>query len=966
MKSIEKFSIDHQWLAAKTKMIVLVLFALQLCSSDSRGQGWMKTYGGSGYQGGFNVISNNWQVGTSTKDGGYLIVSTSGLGSYGLFLVLTDSNGNPLIEKTLYGGLATPTDVELLADGNYAIAALLGAGSYGITKLDAQLDTIWSKFTYSTDKPGRINSITSLDDGSIISTGEIFDSLNESKSKVLIKKLNSTGQIEFEKTYPRIPGFNKATGQKIAITASHEIVVVGKAIDSTYNSRTFLLKADSLGNLIWQHTFGDTIIGQFMTNAIELSPNNEYVIGGKPINEFGVSCSKINSIGEIIWSQTWPSSSSSHIYDIKRAQQGGYYILTRLGFYPTIIRIDEQGNTLWTRDIQIETNIIFANEFLSINNNSLFICGAYYADDMDVLLLKTDTLGNLYTSVLSGRVHHDPEFDCLPDSSESGLEGWLVKADGIDDFTALTDENGEFFIALDTGNYTITVTPPGPYWGACNSPVDISISEFYDTTTLDFPDQITVECPYLTVDLSAPFLRRCFYNDYYVHFCNDGTALAENVTVEVELDPAFTFQSATIPPLSQNGNVIAFDVGDLEIGECGNFEITAYLDCDSTVLGQTHCSTAHIYPNTLCIFPDPNWDGSSIEVDVSCDGDSINFTITNVGDAPMSAPLKYIIIEDQIVLMIGNYELGPGQSTTVTLPANGQTIHLEAEQAPGHPSGFPSTGVTIEGCGGWLNLGIFTQWAFDDNPDPFTDVDCQPNVGSFDPNYKVGYPAGMGEEHIIEPSQDIEYLIRFQNTGTDTAFKVVIVDKLPSELDVRTLKPGASSHPYSYDISPEGWPVFTFDNISLPDSATNEPNSHGFIRFRVSPQSYLSNGIEIDNHALIYFDYNPPVITNHVVHKTGQVFPWNLVGTNAAPSHSRINVRVTPNPLTQSAKIEVVGSTSGQMKMVISDLSGRMVKHLETNTAIFEVNRSEMPSGMYLFQIIKDGKPLASGRLVVQ
>lgn len=247
-------------------------------------------------------------------------------------------------------------------------------------------------------------------------------------------------------------------------------------------------------------------------------------------------------------------------------------------------------------------------------------------------------------------------------------------------------------------------------------------------------------------------------------------------------------------------------------------------------------TTAHrrISPDSLCLPPDPLWDGSSIETEVSCNGDNVVFTLTNVGTGTMSAPLGYIIIEDQIVLLSEEFQLLPGQSTTVTLPANGSTLRLEAQQAPEHPSGFASTGATIEGCGGWLSLGFFTQWAFDDDPDPFTDLDCQVNIGSYDPNDKQGFPAGVGEDHLIEPGQDLEYLIRFQNTGTDTAFQPLIVDVLPPELDLASIRPGASSHPYTYGVTPEGWLTFTFDDIMLPDSNVNEPASHGFVRFRAS------------------------------------------------------------------------------------------------------------------------------------
>ena len=69
---------------------------------------------------------------------------------------------------------------------------------------------------------------------------------------------------------------------------------------------------------------------------------------------------------------------------------------------------------------------------------------------------------------------------------------------------------------------------------------------------------------------------------------------------------------------------------------------------------------------------------------------------------------------------------------------------------------------------------------------------------------KWAFPLGFGDENYIYRGQDIEYLIRFQNTGTDTAFFVTIRDTLSDFLDITTVRPGASSHNYNFTVSEEG------------------------------------------------------------------------------------------------------------------------------------------------------------------
>ncbi|MEZ4758859.1 MAG: hypothetical protein R2810_03590 [Flavobacteriales bacterium] len=46
----------------------------------------------------------------------------------------------------------------------------------------------------------------------------------------------------------------------------------------------------------------------------------------------------------------------------------------------------------------------------------------------------------------------------------------------------------------------------------------------------------------------------------------------------------------------------------------------------------------------------------------------------------------------------------------------------------------------------------------------------------------------------------------------------------------------------------------------LPDSTSNEPDSHGFVRFSLAPDPGLLNGAPVRQLTNIYFDYNAPVI----------------------------------------------------------------------------------------------------------
>jgi uncharacterized repeat protein (TIGR01451 family) len=141
--------------------------------------------------------------------------------------------------------------------------------------------------------------------------------------------------------------------------------------------------------------------------------------------------------------------------------------------------------------------------------------------------------------------------------------------------------------------------------------------------------------------------------------------------------------------------------------------------------------------------------------------------------------------------------------------------------------------------------------------------------GSFDPNDKRETHGGFASKTKLLNGETLNYTIRFQNTGTDTAFNIYIRDNLPQLLDATTLDIIAASHPYtmSYEIPFPNAPgggllTFRFNNILLPDSTTNEPGSHGFISFSIKAKNNITVNDQVLNSASIYFDYNTSISTN--------------------------------------------------------------------------------------------------------
>ncbi|MCC6283181.1 MAG: HYR domain-containing protein [Saprospiraceae bacterium] len=563
---------------------------------------------------------------------------------------------------------------------------------------------------------------------------------------------------------------------------------------------------------------------------------------------------------------------------------------------------------------------------------------------------------------ITGTIFLDTLQNCALDSGEPTMEGWKVKGIGQPSNSlsiAIADGNGAFTLQVCPGDTSVEVSLDVPinYAGSCPS---VYVFDVLTTggSVQHIPVHLNSDCALLGVDIATPYLRPCFTSHYSVSYYNLSNQPISGTYVDVALDSFIQMTSSSLPGVLLNGNTYRFQTGELAPGETGQFSINFLLACN-TPTGLSHCTEAFIYPTAICP-TDEFWSGAELRVSGRCDGDSVRLEITNIGSSAMVSQLDYVVTEDLIMARMMPYQLGVGGSTAFAVASNGATWRMETDQEPGYPWGGLAA-ATVEGCGGLNTPGLVNVFPMDD-PNPFTATDCTQNVSSFDPNDKQGFPQGYGDEHLIKPNTDLEYLIRFQNTGTDTAFTVVILDTLSQYLDARTVRSGASSHNYDFDLLEGNVLRFRFDNILLPDSNDNEVASHGFVQFRVQQQPDNPLGTVIPNRAAIYFDFNEPVITNATFHTVGEQFI--TVATND-PANDLGPLRVYPNPAAETVFFELPEAQQGR-QFVLSDGTGKRLKASSFSEKVFRFERGALPAGVYFFQINAENGTTVSGKIILK
>ncbi len=493
---------------------------------------------------------------------------------------------------------------------------------------------------------------------------------------------------------------------------------------------------------------------------------------------------------------------------------------------------------------------------------------------------------------VQGNVYLDASDNCIADPGEQGVNFFGLVVTKLPSGIAQTifpNPDGSYAVDLEFGlldvSAEIHLALPPNINPVCPNALNIPNSSSIPLYNFDIGLQSDGNCPRMQVDIGNLVTRRCATNYFQVEYCNVGLDTAYGAFVTVNLDPLIHIVTADLPfTVSGPEELYTFQVGAVAPFQCGSILISAAVSCNA-VLGQTLCNDANVYPDAPC---NGTWQGAEVVALAQCGVDSVELVLWNKGPQNMTLPLNYIVVEDFIMYKDGTFQLNAGDSITIKVPSNGATWRIEAQQTPG----FPISGLVaaaIEGCGGLNIPGLINVFGQTDNALNY-DQDCSQVIGAFDPNDKTAVPVGFGNQHIIRKNEAIEYKIRFQNTGTDTAFQVLIVDTLPAMLDAQTLELGASSHPYRLDIYPGGILHFVFQPIALPDSNVNEPASHGYLQFRIAQLPDLADGTQIENQAAIYFDQNDPVYTNTAYHTIGYPFipnvPFAQVAQIQAPSCS--------------------------------------------------------------------------------
>jgi len=216
-------------------------------------------------------------------------------------------------------------------------------------------------------------------------------------------------------------------------------------------------------------------------------------------------------------------------------------------------------------------------------------------------------------------------------------------------------------------------------------------------------------------------------------------------------------------------------------------------------------------------------------------------------------------------------------------------------------------------------------------------------VGPYDPN-DITESHGRRILYSSFTSNDyLTYTIRYENTGTANAINVKIQDVLDNKLDPTSIRIIDSSHQYTLERVGANL-TWKFNGINLPPSVADTRIGKGYITFQIKPKPGYALGDIIPNTASIYFDTNPPIVTN--------TFNTEFVSSLKNESFVFGNFSYYPNPV---KNILTIANDSFIDEVSIVSILGQQILTKKINDFQAEIDMSAFSNGVYFVKISSEG-----------
>ncbi|MBL0911038.1 MAG: T9SS type A sorting domain-containing protein [Bacteroidia bacterium] len=226
-------------------------------------------------------------------------------------------------------------------------------------------------------------------------------------------------------------GANDEKGNDLILMPDSGFLAVGFTGSSGMGaSDVYMVRTDSMGLLLWQKTVG-TINVDIASRIVAANTPGDYLIGGYsnglPPYEYDFYVIKTDSNGDTLWTRNIGTPEWDFCYDL--CAMANSYILvgetyqnSNQGTQGYIVRMDDNGDTLFTRMYQSPYNDVF-KAIVPLNASECLIAGYRYNElneTSDGLVLKMDTAGNFLDTLILDFGYNE-YINCMAASYGNGI-----------------------------------------------------------------------------------------------------------------------------------------------------------------------------------------------------------------------------------------------------------------------------------------------------------------------------------------------------------------------------------------------------------------------------------------------------------------------------------------------------------------------------------------------------------------
>ncbi len=344
----------------------------------------------------------------------------------------------PIMTPVAFGGPGNETGHAVVETPDGGVVAAGYTDSYGAGSSDAYLigidavgHSLWEK-TFGDASGDGARAIVTTSDGGYAVAGYTYSYVTRS-ADVLLVKTDASGAPAWQRSYggPLAQG-----GHAVARAPAQGYLVAGYAASAASGTNdVYVIKIDSLGNSIWNKTFGGTGVDE--AHAVCPASDGGYIIVGDTYS-YGaggadVYMLKIDENGILAWQKTFGGSADERGSAVARTLDGGYIIAGRtfsfgaglLDMY--LVKTDAAGNLIWQKALG-GTSSDEASAVAQTADGGYIVAGftdSYGAGNFDAYLVKTDASGNkLWQKTYGGS--QDDGANSLALGNDGGfiLAGW--------------------------------------------------------------------------------------------------------------------------------------------------------------------------------------------------------------------------------------------------------------------------------------------------------------------------------------------------------------------------------------------------------------------------------------------------------------------------------------------------------------------------------------------------------------